>query len=83
MHDYNRSRLVYLELQDDVLQVLHHLNILLQLLVFQRLQNFLEINCTSEGREKEPAKLSVIIMAAANKKWVTWTLKAFHNIQDF
>lgn len=46
--DYNVWWLVYLELQDDVLQVLHHLDILLQLLVLQSLQQLLKIHCTSD-----------------------------------
>lgn len=43
---------MYLELQDDVLQVLHHLNVLFQLLVFQCLQHFLKIDCTSTEKKR-------------------------------
>lgn len=50
-----------LELQDDFLQVPHHLNILFQLLVLQCCQHSLKIHCTSE---KRPTSVTLISVAA-------------------
>lgn len=50
-----------LELQDDFLQVPHHLNILFQLLVLQCRQHSFKIHCTSE---KWPTSVTLISVAA-------------------
>lgn len=52
-----------LELQDDFLQVPHHLNILFQLLVLQCCQHSLKIHCTSEKWPTSVTLISVAVVA--------------------
>lgn len=57
---------MYLELQDDVLQVPHDLNVFLQLLVLQCFQHFLKIHSTSEIR----VMFNVIKVAVVKNKYM-------------
>lgn len=63
LSEANTQAYADLELQDDFLQVPHHLNILFQLLVLQCCQDSLKIHCTSEKWPTSVTLNSVVAFA--------------------